>query len=136
MTPPPTFKGRVKNGRVIWNDKEGVQRYMSELEDADVMITIARNYGKRTLKQNAYSWVVYEYISQHTGYQTIEVKAEMQRMFLTRPDKRGKMRIRGTSTLNRAEFNEFLERVIWFSATWLGIAVPPPDSIDEKYYVA
>lgn len=128
-----TFQGLVISGKVKWRDPHGIAQYIAGLEGKRVLITVEEYSGKRSLQQNAYSWVIYELMAERTGYQAFEVKEEMQKLFLSRPDRRGRMRIRGTSKLNKRQFGEYLEQVIWFAATWLEVAIPPPEACQESY---
>lgn len=127
------FHAAVLNGKVNWRDREGIAKYIATLEGKRVLITIEEHFGKRSLSQNSYAHVVFTYISEATGHEVLEVKEFMKAMFLSRPDRRGRMRVRGTSSLNRREMSEFIEAVIRWAAIFLELEIPPAENCPEAW---
>lgn len=135
------FQASVIAGKVSWRDPAGITKYIAALEKqregrsggCQVLITIEEHFGKRSLSQNAYAHVIFTYISEATGHEILEVKEIMKRMFLTRPDRRGRMRSRGTSSLNRREMSEFIEAVIRWCAVYLELEIPPAENCPEAW---
>lgn len=129
-----SWQGTVRQGRVIWRDKDGVKRYVESLDGRRVLITIEEFSGKRTLNANAYfHGPVCGAISEATGFEIEEVKLLMKAMFLYRVDRRGRIHLRQTSRLTRREMGEFIETVIRWAAVWLDVAVPPAEMCKEAW---
>lgn len=135
------FQASVIYGKVNWRDPAGIAKYIAALEKrcegkrsgCHVLITVEEHIGKRTLSQNAYAHVIFTYISEATGHEVLEVKEFMKAMFLSRPDRRGRMRSRGTSSLNRREMSEFIEAVIRWCAIFLELEIPPAENCPEAW---
>lgn len=141
MNQPLCFQAAVLNGKVNWRDPAGIAKYIAVLEKrcegkrggCQVLITIEEHFDKRSLSQNSYAHVVFTYISEATGHEVLEVKEFMKAMFLSRPDRCGKMRVRGTSSLNRREMSEFIEAVIRWAAIFLELEIPPAENCPEAW---
>lgn len=128
------WQGTIRGGKVDWRDKQGIQKYIAGLEEKRVLITIEEFSGKRTLNANAFfHGVVCKYISEATGYEIPETKILLKHMFLTRIGKNGRLYIRETHRLNRAEFGDFIEQCVRWAATTLDVVVPDPESCAESY---
>ncbi len=132
MTASATFQGSINSGKVVWKDREGIAKYIGTLEGKQVLITIEEHHGRRTIAANAYLHWVFGLIAEETGHSPADIKQFMKERFLTVHTRRGK-RVRGTSSLNRAEFGLFIEDVCYWAAQFLGVVVPPPESVPEAW---
>jgi hypothetical protein len=128
------FAATIRNSRVEWLDPEGVKAHVTALEGKRVVITIQEAIPKRSLNGNAYlHGVVFQLIADETGYEMEEVKILMKHMFLSHYDRRGRLHVRGTSSLNRRQFGEFIEQVCTWAAMYLNVHIPPPETTAEAY---
>ena len=133
MIYPASWQGTIREGKVLWRDRQGVAEYIRHLEGKRVLITIEEYSSRRGLNQNAYLHVIFGLIAEETGHELFEVKDLMKRMFLAAPDRRGRMHVRGTSKLSKREMSEFIESVIRFAAQWLEIVIPPAEQCPEVW---
>jgi len=115
--------GRIKDGVIE------VQRFFKQdlvkLENKEVEI---RELGsERTSQQNRYAWgIIYKLISDHTGYTPEEVHQVFKERFLTY-SKDGFKFTKSTTELTTKEFGEYLDKVIFYAQSELGIIIPEAD---------
>ena len=120
--------GTIKRGKLILNNKKQFQDQLVEFEGKDVVIKITERNNNRTKDQNSLFWKWIEIISNETGYTKEETKELIQYKFLKRErvDEEGytETYLRGTSTLNKKEFNDFMNEVVYWSNSTLNITLP------------
>ena len=120
--------GTIKRGKLILNNKKQFQDQLVEFEGKDVVIKITERNNNRTKDQNSLFWKWIEIISNETGYTKEETKELIQYKFLKREriDEKGytETYLRGTSTLNKKEFNDFMNEVVYWSNSTLNITLP------------
>ena len=120
--------GTIKRGKLILNNKQQFQDQLVEFEGKDVVIKITERNNNRTKDQNSLFWKWIEIISNHTGYTKEETKELISYKFLQRErvDAEGytETYLRGTSTLSKKEFNEFMNEVSYWSNSTLNITLP------------
>lgn len=123
--------GIIKKGKLILNNKHQFNQQLIELEGKEVVIKIIERGNKRTNDQNSLFWKWVEIISNETGYTKEETKELISYKFLQREriDAEGytEMYLKGTSTLSKKEFNEFMNQVSFWSNTTLNITLPSND---------
>ena len=102
---------RSQNGKTIW-----------------LMVDDRR--PPRTILQNNYLWVLYDYISNHTGSTSEEVHMEMRQYlprFYTKDDKGNEREIeKSTTRLTTTEFNKYIAEVKAWAAREYGLTLPEP----------
>jgi len=125
------FTVPVQGGKAQLNQTqlEMVQSFLAKLDGKTVALEWAKPKNTRSLKQNAFLWgVAYTYIAQETGNSTEDVHTVMKDMFLPRRFiKMGpkETEIRKTTTdLTPTEFAQYLEAVMAWGRTELGINFP------------
>lgn len=112
-----------------------VKTHLLPLRGQTVEITIEKRRKRRTNSQNSYYWgVVIKMICETCGYRTAEeqagVHAELKNKFLP---KVGRLKIaKSTSSLNTAEFNQYIEDVRRWAAEELGIYIPDANEAKEE----
>ena len=123
--------GTIKNGNLILNNKEQFKDQLLKFEGKEVVIKITERNNNRTKDQNSLFWKWVEIISNETGYTKEETKELISYKFLKRErvDEEGytETYLRGTSTLNKKEFNDFMNEVSFWSNSTLNITLPTYD---------
>ena len=79
----------------------------------------------RTKAQNRLLWLYCKLIGNDLGYTHDEMKQTFQKEFLSY-EKDGKVFHKGTSTLNKVEFIEFIDQIYRYCSVELGIRLPNP----------
>lgn len=118
----------VVNGLLIPVDPSAWTLALSKLEGKRITVEVSAWRKSRSAMQNRYlHGVVLPILGEDLGYYKDEMKAALCHKFLSSvDDKTGLMRIRGTSDLSTAEFEEFMTRVREWAAVELGIFIPLP----------
>ena len=120
--------GIIKKGNLILNNKQQFKDQLVELEGKEVVIKITERNNNRTKDQNSLFWKWVEIISNETGYTKEETKELISYKFLKRErvDEEGytETYLRGTSTLNKKEFNNFMNELSFWSNSTLNITLP------------
>ena len=120
--------GIIKKGNLKLNNKEQFQEQLLQFEGKEVVIKITERNNNRTKDQNSLFWKWVEIISNETGYTKEETKELISYKFLQRErvDAEGytETYLRGTSTLSKKEFNEFMNEVSFWSNSTLNITLP------------
>ena len=112
-----------------------VKQHILPFRGQTVEVTIEKRRKRRTDNQNSYYWgVVIRTIANECGYRSDEelaaVHAELKKKFLPH---NGKLALpQSTTTLNTADFTEYIEKVRAWAATELGIYIPDPNEIKEN----
>ncbi len=131
----PILRGKVAQGKLILDQPSRYLVRLSQLEGKRIELVIRKEKSQRSLNQNSYMWgVVYEIISQHTGYTPEEVHEIMKFKFL-KTEKAGMEYVRSTASLNTAEMGIYLENIRRWAAVELGCFIPLPNEIDYSEVV-
>ena len=107
-------------------------RYIKDGKPArPVKVEIKRALPQRTLQQNRYYWgVVVKMIADYTGHDPDEVHTHLKYKFLRQTD--GVIEwVRSTTTLDTAEFTDYIERCRKWALDELNIVIPSPDDITD-----
>ena len=129
----PKFYGKPDrvNHNIVYEKPGLLEAYLKGFKpDTRLEIVIKKYVPKRTNRQNRYYFgCVVRTICEETGSDPDTVHAELKKMFLL--IKGGLIPIVGsTRKLNTKDFGVYLDKVILWSAEFLGIIIPPPDYID------
>tara|TARA_Y100001973_G_C5135960_1_gene300313 strand:+ start:370 stop:762 length:393 start_codon:yes stop_codon:yes gene_type:complete len=123
--------GVVKSGKFVPYNVEKLNIEMKCLEGKEISISVFKKKKNRSNPQNRYLWgVVYEIISDFTGYTREESHESMKNMFLkvindVLPDT-----IKSTAKLSTDEFETYTENVRRFWANEYGLYIPEPNEVD------
>lgn len=130
--------------RITNADTAAVTAYLQRLSPAkeyDVTVSIHRR--NRTVPQNALYWLHVACIADETGSDRNEVHAELKRLYLPSESVTGMygetiVRPVSTTKLDTAQFSAYIEKVVAFAASTLGIVLPMPGDLAfeqfEEYY--
>lgn len=138
-----TIRSKVSNSKLSTIATNDIRKAIAELEGKNVEITIKQARSKRSLPQNAYyhSCIV-PIIRQglkDLGYtMTLSeshefLKDKFLQDELVHPETSeflGK-RTKSTTELSKGEMVEYIDNIMDFSATILGIVIPPPNTQTE-----
>ncbi len=108
------FTGKVSNGKLTI-DRTVLQAYLLTV-DGDVVIRIEKASPSRSPQANAYYWSLVEMLGNELGYTKEEMHKTLKFHF----------KIEKTSTLTTDEFQDYITRIIRYSAIELGVALPDP----------
>lgn len=142
MTITPAFFGHVTtNGKLILDDRSGFVAHTWTFAGQAVELSIRKKRSKRSLDQNAWLWgVALPLIADHCGYDqhehdmlhyellakrfgTVEVTSHLPgAQPFTMP-------AQTTSKMNTKEFSEYMEWLVRFAATELGVEIPLPNEV-------
>jgi len=126
------FPAKIDKGNLILNDSLKFREYLRSLDGQIVQVIVRKPKNPRSLNQNAYMWgVVYQLISETTGYTPDEVHSAMGLMFLL-DRSRSIPVIRSTASLNTVEMEEYIESIRQFAAKDLNCSIPLPNEVDYK----
>ena len=111
------FRGMVEGGELCLDDPQRWRRALHRADGKRMVLRLERAHPKRSLDQNAYLWgVVYEAVSDWTGYEKDETHEILKAMFLGTvsrklPDGQTVEMPRSTRGLSTAEFSEYVDRI-------------------------
>lgn len=127
-----TLTAQVKAGKCQFSDGQldTIRAFLSRFDGRAVQVVFSRVRKTRSLRQNAFLWVTYSYIAEHTGMSSEDVHdwcrdEFLPRRFVTLAGKEKEIR-KTTADLSSTEFNEYLERVTAWAAQELGLNIPEP----------
>lgn len=135
------FSGVVKEGEFIPHtyEEKPLSNHLSKLEGKQVHLMISKELGIRSNQQNKYLWAVpYAMIAEETGEEDVElVHKQLTTMFwyerIKIVDENGNeetVRIpKSTSGMTTVEFEEYVEKVRRWAASFLGINIPTPNEV-------
>ena len=126
----PKFKGIVKDKKLLLFDKDLFTKYLGSLEGKDIQVLIKKYRKNRSPKQNSYYWVCLTHIGNEIGEDPEDLHQTFKAMFLVDRSKRIPI-VRSTTTLNTAEFFDYMEKIARRVAQ-IDIVLPNPDD----YYIA
>ena len=129
-------KAFIKNGKITFQNREQVDKDLSNNEGKNVYITIREQKNRRSLNLNSYYWAgVVKLVSVETGYDKEETHEVLKSMFL-----RTRYQIKGiwvdgmksTTKLSNQEMTEYIEEVKRFASSSLGIYIPDPNEVEYE----
>ena len=135
----PTYNHRVTNGKLPSSVSAEIKAFIEGNEGRYITITLERSKTKRSHPQNKFYWsAVVPIIRQglkDLGYtMTLEeshdfLKDKFLRQELVNQDTGEVLgtRTRSTTELSKVEMVEYIDNIMEFSATILGIVIPPPE---------
>lgn len=129
----PKFRGEVKRGKVVLDDRWAYVRHLAHLEGKRVEVIVQPWRKARSDQQNAYYWaVVISLISEETGYTSEEAHESMKMLFLRVPGEKGMPdRVKSTKDLNTAEFSEYVESIKRWAAEKLNVYIPDAGDVER-----
>lgn len=137
------FFGRVEGGKLILTNRKAFEQEIQHMPNKDVTIVIkAKN--TRSDQQNRYYWgVVVWTIRQHLidmgyRYSAEDIHAALKEKFNSQAvvNEHGEVVVsigQSTSSLNKDEFAEYLDKVLQWASETLGCYIPSPNSDNELF---
>ncbi len=126
------FKAKVEKNTLKLDEPEKMREYLKSLEGQIVQVIVRKIKKPRSLNQNAYMWgVVYQLISETTGYTIDEVHSAMGVMFLMDRSRSIPM-VRSTTSLSTISMENYLESIRQWAAKDLNCVIPEPNQVDYK----
>jgi hypothetical protein len=114
--------GRIKNGKVEL--QRFYEQEIKKHEGQPVEVIIG---SQRSSNQNRYLWgIVYKIVGDELGYTDLEVHEVFKDKFLSYK-KKGHKFTKSTASLKTGEFADYLNKVILYASTELGLIIPDPD---------
>jgi hypothetical protein len=134
--PVPVFLGWAKRGRVEWDAPTEASGWVRSLEGERIEVRIQKWQQTRSLRANAYLWVVYGYIAKDQEMSAEDVHEFMKAKFLGTKTlaigHEGALEeqtvVGSTAVLKVQEFCDYVAKVKQFAAEWLGLIVPEPEA--------
>lgn len=132
--PVPIFRGRIENGKICLEHREGFAALIQRLDGCDVDLRLSKHRKARSISQNAYYWsVVIPLLAEHCGYDDEGMHEALKWKFLqvrgqeieTRASWTTLPTVRSTTDLDTAEFTEYIEQCRRLAAE-MGVAIPSP----------
>ena len=99
------FTSKIINGDIIFHDKNGLKKHLSQIEGNECYIDIKPSKQRNTA-QNNYYWQILKEFGRQCGYHAEEMHDVCKVKF----------KIKSTKELNVDEFSEYIERVVQFAA--------------------
>lgn len=133
---PPIWRGTVefRNGkdRLKLDNPQRFMDLLASMRAKRFELILRERRAERSTNQNAYYWsVVVAMLSEHTGYSAGEMHENLKRMFLGQVDEHGLMRVGSTAKLKTEEFQEYIAKIVRWSAIDLSLVIPDPSQIDH-----
>lgn len=134
----PVFSAKVEKGKLLIYGKKLFNDYLSTLDGKDVRVVVGKIQKSRSNKENAYYWgVVLKLIGEEIGLSTDETHEALKILFLKKHvDVQVKNKVepveyvRSTASLSTIEFEEYLENIRMWAASFLNCQIPLPNEVD------
>lgn len=125
----PTFKGNVKEGKLVLEKRALFDMWLVGLEGKDVVVNV-RKYGKiRSSKENNYYWgIIIPIIQEYTGMFQDEVHEALKWKFL-RMTRNGLETCRSTASLTTKEFEDYCASIRVWARLDFNLNIPLPNEI-------
>jgi hypothetical protein len=115
----PIFYGCVERGVVHVDHRDRMRSYLMSLDGERVVVTVQKAESGRTINQNRYYWLIVRIVGDHCGYSASETHTEIKKRF----------GITSSAAMTLEEFSEYVERVVAWAQTDLGLTLPAPDEV-------
>lgn len=125
------FEGTIKNGRVKLKHIDAFNNLVASFQEgSQVRISIGRFKHNRSENQNRYYWgVVVHILAEHLGYFPEEMHEALKLHFLKK-EANPLPTVRSTTSLDTAEFEDYLEKVRMWAMTEHEVKIPMPNEMD------
>ena len=129
MTPSLIFRGQVIESAFVPDDRSRWSWLLAKLEGKRAMVTVGRETQRRSLRANAYLWVINTILSEHTGHTPDEIHYALKcKIFGHEDTQLGPVPKRRTRDLDSVEFADYVTRVK-VEAAALGCDIPDPEEV-------
>ncbi len=130
----PIFKAELKNGKLIFGNRNKFLGYISSLKDGAVEIVVRSFRKKRSHNQNNFYWMYLNLIGEETGDNPTDLHEYFKRRHLIpkfiKVLGKSEMKIpRSTTELSTGEFGEYMDKIEQES----GIPIPDINVMMENF---
>lgn len=129
---------KVKKGKLDFLNRQAFVDDFAQYEDRDIEIWVRLHKSKRSLNQNRYYFFICKLIAEETGDTPKDVHEALKFKILGKEQYSvfGEVysRVRSTAKLNTKEFEDYLEQVRAFCASYLGMVIPLPNEAPITSY--
>ena len=119
----------VVDGRITFKNADYVKVNLPKYNGMSGIVTIKKQWSKRSVSQNRYMWLCFEVLAQYTGHSTEEVHTLCKGLYCPKKHvkvgKREYTMPKGTSELTKGEMVEFMLGVSGLAGE-LGVVLPDP----------
>lgn len=134
----PVFSAKVEHGKLLMYGRQLFNDYLSTLEGKEVRVVVGKIKKQRTNRGNAYYWgVVIKLIGDEIGLSPEETHEALKLLFLKEHlDVRIGQNIepifyvKSTASLSTIEFEEYLENIRMWAASFLNCQIPEPNEVE------
>lgn len=128
------FKGSIRvyeDGKVKFFHREELNKFLSSHPGETFIFHVKKN---RTNQQNNYYWLILTMIGNEIGMTKEDVADIMKFKFLLTEivnEQTGEVfqRLKSTRELSKPEMADFIDKIIMFASTELGIRIPEPNEL-------
>jgi len=136
------FFGRIEGGELKLSNRRAFEQMIKEQPDMEVEV-IVKKKARRSTQQNRYYWGVVVWMVRHRlielghRFTPEDVHAFLKDKFngtdISNDDGEVVAWIgQSTTSLNKSEFGEYIDKIAEWSSEYLGVYIPPPNSpVDE-----
>ncbi len=124
-----SIPGTIFNGKPVFNERS---MYLFGQKNEGKYVDLVLRKKRRTLSQNSYVHVLFQYLADETGQDKEEIKTVEKRRHLTPHEielyGQKQMVLPSLSKLENTEMSEFIEKVL-ADCSFLGITVPSREEL-------
>lgn len=111
----PIFTGNILKGKLVLQDKERFEQYVSQLKDCKINLTIKEQKNERSINQNNLYWAYLNLIEKETGnsandlhnyFKQTRLKPHFKEVFGKNIETR-----KSTTKLTTKEFTDYLKAI-------------------------
>ena len=99
------FTAKIKDGKIVWHDIEGVAEHLNLIDNSECYIDIKASKVRNTA-QNNYYWAILREFGKQVGYHPEEMHDVCKTHF----------KVKTTTEFDVGEFSEYIDRVIIWAA--------------------
>lgn len=135
------YKAKVEGGKLIIRENDVFEMDLTRFEGKDIIITIGKEISQRSVQQNRYYWgVIIKMLCEYTGHSDNEMHELMKSNFLKEHldikvgDKIERYTIiKSTAAQNKAEWEEYMEKIRQFASEKFQLYIPLPNEVDYEF---
>lgn len=121
------FHGKVEDGKLVLNDRQGLQQAIAALDGYAVETLIRKARKSRSGAQNAFYWAcVVPMLAEAAGYDPEEMHEALKIKFLSTHVESTLPTVRSTTELSTLEMHEYIERIRRMAAEFFSLNIPDP----------
>ncbi len=125
------FLAWVRKGKLFLDNEQQFRDYLFSLNDKRTEVIVRLPRKDRSNSQNRYMWgVVYELLSETTGFTPEEIHDAMRMLFLLDRDRKIPT-LKSTTSLTTVEIELYLTKIREFASRELNCYIPLPNEVES-----